>query len=146
MFLYKRLKLKKFQILEKKTYFYQKIAIFLQALVQKQQKIIRTCYIAQKKRLGLCFHAHFNSGQKNKNWTVWQPFYKKIAIFWQKYVFFFKNLKFFQLQALVQKQRKIIRTCYIAQKKRPGLCFHAHFNSGQKKNKIEPYGNLFMKK
>ena len=46
-----------------------------------------------------------------------------------KSTLFFKNLKFSQLQALVQQKRKKIRTCYMAQKKLLGLYFHTHFDS-----------------
>ena len=104
----------------------------LQVLVQQKRKKIRTWYIAQKKRLGRFLHSHFDSKQKNINWNVWQLFYEKIAIFWQKYAFFPKNLTFFQLQALVRKKRGGIRTCYIAQKKRLSLYFYSQFDSGQK--------------
>ena len=53
-------------------------------------------------------------------------------------------MKFLQLQALVQQQRRGVRKCYIAQKTRLGLYFHAHFES-RPYNKSKHLGTSFAK-
>jgi hypothetical protein len=51
-----------------------------------------------------------------------------------KIQFFPKILSIFSTQALVQNQQKGVKMSYMAQKKRLGLYFHAHFDSNSYDN------------
>ena len=95
--------------------------------------------------LSLYFDLHFDSIQKNTNWSVWTLFCEQISIFLEKLDFFSRKMKFFQLQALVQQKWKKMRICYMAQKTRLSLYFHLHFDSIQK-NKNWRVWTLFYKK
>ena len=120
---------KNFIFLEKKNIFlFQEKWSFsnFKLLYRKNEKTLENA-MAQKKRISLYFYAHFELGPYDKNWNVWTFFHEKIPIFVKKYIFFQEKWSFFQLQALVQQKWKNIRTCYMAQKKRMGLYFYAHF-------------------